>query len=102
MSVPYILRNSSGSTKYIIDADELNANFAYLESGSGLADGCIRPVHITTAIIDFSFPGSIILGLTNSYPAVPVEGQIFYHSGDRQFYGVSRDGVGALQFVILG
>lgn len=102
MAIPYTLHNSTGSTKYIIDADELNANFTYCAAGTGLAAGAIHPVHITSDVSDFSFPGGVILGLTNSFPSVPVEGTMFYHSVDRQFYGVSKDGSGNLQFVILG
>ena len=94
MSVPYILRNSTSRTKYVIDADELNANFSYLDSRGGVDDYAVTPIKIYQGLTEFVFPRGIVLSAVDTYPSYLRLGMIFYHEGDNIYYCVKKDDAG--------
>lgn len=101
MTVPIILHNSVGSTRFIIDAPELNANFSSITDGSAIDDEAISPRHIGPG--KFTFSDGIVLGLTASWPTME-EGRIFYFretGRDGGFYGIIKDSTDKLIYVAL-
>ena len=87
MSVPNRLNNSTATTKFVVDADELNENFDSLADGTGISDDAIVPRHITNQITDFVFPSTIVLQPTNTTPGGLQAGMMWFDSGISQFLG---------------
>lgn len=107
MSVPNRLYNSTDAIKYIIDAEELNENFEALSDGSGLNDGCVTPnkIAVDGVTSPYYFTSAVKVGVTNGYMPLE-EGMIFCKrdetTGESSFVGVTKNGSGNLQYVILG
>lgn len=93
MSVPNVLQNSTATTKFVVDAIELNQNFDSLSDGTGIDDGAIVPRHIFQGATNFVFPETIQLnGLTNN-PADLKAGMLWFRSDLGSWLGYNGSSV---------